>query len=201
MISSSPRADDVDADPAQLCQIPAIGEFLEDHRVARFEQHLVDKVDRLARTRRDQHVVGGGLDAAPAAQLVGDELAQPAIALRPLRQAVERQILPLAAQHRGGRLDQALDRNEAAVVVPADEVVFGVAGPARRRRRHVFAEQIRIGETGAAHCVIPLVFGPSFRPAGWSRAKESLLAVSAVNSIADPLAPTDLDAPHRERRP
>ena len=85
-------------------------------------------------------------------ELVGDELAQAAIALRPLRQAVQRQVLPLAAQHRRGRLDQPLDRDQAAVVVAADEIVFGVAGPARRRRRHLLAEQVRIGETGAAHC-------------------------------------------------
>ena len=42
------RADDVDPEAAQFGQIAAIGELFEDHRVARFEQHLVDQVDRLA---------------------------------------------------------------------------------------------------------------------------------------------------------
>ena len=40
-------ADDVDAEPLQLGQVAAIGEFLQDHRVARFQQHLVDQIDCL----------------------------------------------------------------------------------------------------------------------------------------------------------
>ncbi len=65
----------------------AIGVLLEDHRVARLEQQLVDQVDALQRARGDQHVVGVGGDAAAARSLLGDELAQLAVALRP---AVER---------------------------------------------------------------------------------------------------------------
>ena len=134
------RGNHFDAKPAQIVQVALIGELFEDHRIARLEQHRVDEVDRLARALGDQDIVGPGVDATPALDLVGDKLAQARIALRSQSHPVERELGPLAAQYRRGRLDEPLNRDQRAVVVAADEIVFGVAGPARRRRRQCLAE-------------------------------------------------------------
>ena len=147
------RADDIDAEPLQFGQRAAIGEFLEDHGVAAVEQHPVDEVEPLARTRGDQHVVGRAVDAA-ARDLVYDKFADAAEALRPVR-VVEREIGAVAAQHRRGRRRQFRRRHMLRVVVAADEIVFRKAGPARRRRRQILGEQMGIGKAVGGHGVFP----------------------------------------------
>ena len=162
------RADDIDAEALQLADRPAIGEFLEDHGVAAVEQHPVDQVEALAGAGGDQHLVGRAVDAAPV-DLVDDEVAGGAEALRPMR-VVERQIGPLAPQHRLGRRRQGRRRDVLAVVMAADEIVFGKAGPARRRRRQILGKQMAVGETGGGHG--SFLFGPEIRPSPAMRERE-----------------------------
>ncbi len=56
--------------PAEARQRAAIGVLLDDDRVARVDQQLVDEVEPLQRARGDQHLVGVGRRAAVARQLV-----------------------------------------------------------------------------------------------------------------------------------
>jgi hypothetical protein len=141
-------ANDLLALALQLGDRAAIGEFLEDHRVADFEQHGVDEVDALARARRNQDVVGRAVDAAQLCLRL-DELAQAEMALVALRGGIHRKLRALLAQRRGGRFDEAFDRDQGRVVVPADEIVFRVAGEAHCGGGYALGEQVGVGK--AAH--------------------------------------------------
>ena len=72
-----------------------VAEFLDEHGVARIDQQLADHVEALAGAGEDHHVLDRRLDAALASRLVGDELAQPGIALRAEAEVVDREFASL----------------------------------------------------------------------------------------------------------
>ena len=56
-------ADDVHAAPLQPRDRAAVGHLLDDHRVARCQQHVVHQIEPLQRTGSDEHFVGRARDA------------------------------------------------------------------------------------------------------------------------------------------
>src|SRR6185437_6057686 len=86
---------------------------------------------------------------------LGQELAQRPVAQRAAVEAVGRERRALAAQHRGGGLDQRLDRHVVGVVVAADEIVLGEAVPLGGGRGRSGREQRREIERGG-HGRFPL---------------------------------------------
>ena len=96
-------------------------------------------------------VVDRHVHAAVLLRLVGDELPQPGIALRPEAQIVDRQLRPLAPQHRCGGLDQPLDRDLLGVVVAANEIVFREWRPFWRRVRQAAAIEAAVVENAVVH--------------------------------------------------
>ncbi len=96
----------------------------------------------------DQDVIGRTVDAAQLG-LGLHELAQAEMPLIALRRGVHGELRAFLAQRACGGLDQPFDRDQGRVVVPADEVVFGIAGEAHRRGRQVLGEEIGVGEAVA----------------------------------------------------
>src|SRR5438270_7457061 len=89
------RADDVDAEALELGQRAALSEFFENDGVAALEQQLIDKIDALPGAGGDQDIIRRAFDGGAARDLVDDEIAQPTIALRPVK-IVEGQVSPPA---------------------------------------------------------------------------------------------------------
>ncbi len=90
---------------------------------------------------------------APPRDFADDEFADAMETLRAMR-VVQREVGAVAAQHRLGRLGQCRGWDMLRIVVAADKIVFGKAGPARRRRRQILVEQMAVRETGGGHGVI-----------------------------------------------
>ena len=67
--------DDVGAEPLHLADRPAIGELLNDHRIAGLDEGGVEEIHALQRARRQHDVVGRAGNAAAAPELGGDKLA------------------------------------------------------------------------------------------------------------------------------
>jgi hypothetical protein len=128
------------AELAEPVQRALVTVFLGQHGIAGVQQQAANHVDALAGPGGDQDVLYWRRDAPLAPGLVGNEPAQPGIALRPESEAIDRQPGPLAPQHRGGRFDQALHRDLLGVVVAADEVILRERRPARRRVGQAFTE-------------------------------------------------------------
>jgi hypothetical protein len=97
------------------------GRFRDDD-VAGPQEHPAGEVDRLQRSRRDEHVLRGGIDASRA-RLRGDDLAQLRL---PLGDRVPQRARALAADHRRGEVIRA-DELERLAGRRADRERHGVA--------------------------------------------------------------------------
>ena len=117
--------------------------LLDQHGISARQQTLVDEIERLQRAGDDQDVIGGAVDPGVTLELCGEELAQGAIALRPVGEIVRREVLALALQHGIDRIDKSVDRNLVGVIVAANEAVFCEPRPPRCRRRQPGRKQRR----------------------------------------------------------
>ena len=145
------NADGGDAKTLQSRQRALIGRLLDDHGVTAREQYSVHQIERLQRAGGDEDFVGVAANAGGAFEFAGQKFAQATIAERTAGKPVSRQRAALARQHVVRRFDQRLERHLVGIVVAADEIVFGRAGPFGDRRRQAGREQRREIQYGHGH--------------------------------------------------
>ena len=93
--------------------------------------------------------------SAVGRQLVHHELAQRDDSLRAAVEVVHGYVSRITPEYPGGRLYEPLHRHHVGIAVAADEVVLGVAGPRRRRRRQFPVEERRVVQGFSGHEVVP----------------------------------------------
>ena len=145
------RLDNVHAELLHAGDRATVRGLLHDDRVALVEQHLIDEVEPLQRSGRDQDIVDRAGDTGVLGELLDQEFAQRQIALRTAFEPIGSERRCLALQHlaRGG--DEVIHRNAARIVVAADKVVLGKAVVLDGSRRQVGTEQrIVVDHAGAS---------------------------------------------------